>query len=81
MSARAGRVSVHSIEPRGLSREAAAAYIGIGETLFDRLVDRGALPKPGRLDGRIIWDRHQLDRTLDRLFDEPEIEGKFVRTG
>jgi predicted DNA-binding transcriptional regulator AlpA len=67
------------IEPRGLCREDAAAYMGIGATLFDRLVAAGRAPKPGRLDGRVIWDRRKLDRFLDDLFDEPELDDPHSR--
>jgi predicted DNA-binding transcriptional regulator AlpA len=66
-------------EPRGLSRDAAAAYIGIGTTLFDRLVEQGVLPKPARLEGRVIWDRRRLDRVLDSLFDEIDSDDPFAR--
>jgi predicted DNA-binding transcriptional regulator AlpA len=66
-------------EPRGLSREFAAAYIGIGTTLFDQLIEQGVLPKPARLQGRVIWDRRRLDRHLDRLFDETELDDPFAR--
>ena len=66
-------------EPRGLSRDAAAAYVGIGTTLFDRLVENGRLPKPARLEGRVIWDRRRLDRVLDSLFDEIDSDDPFAR--
>lgn len=67
MSARAA--GSLSIEPRGLAREDAAAYVGVGTTLFDRMVQDGRMPKSARIDGRVIWDRRQLDRAMDRLFD------------
>lgn len=60
-----------SIEPRGLSRPEAAAYVGIGSTLFDALVRDGKFPQPARLNGRLIWDRKALDRAMDELFDAP----------
>jgi predicted DNA-binding transcriptional regulator AlpA len=68
-----------TIEPRGLSREDAAAYMGIGATLFDRLIAAGRVPRPVRLDGRVIWDRRKLDRFLDDLFDQPEFEDPHSR--
>lgn len=46
--------------PRGLSREQAAAYVGIGATLFDRAVADGKMPAPLRLYGRVVWDRARL---------------------
>lgn len=53
--------------PRGLSRAQAAAYVGIGTTMFDELVEDGTLPPPFRLRGRKIWDRFRLDRAIDGL--------------
>jgi predicted DNA-binding transcriptional regulator AlpA len=52
---------------RGLSRAEAAEYIGIGTTKFDALVQDGRMPKPKRIDGRIIWDRVAVDRAFDGL--------------
>lgn len=60
-----------AIEPRGLAREDAAAYVGVGTTLFDRMVQDGRMPKSARIDGRVIWDRRQLDRAL-RAQDDPD---------
>lgn len=57
-------------EPRGLSREEAAAYVGVGTTHFDKMVSEGRMPKPFRLDGRVIFDRKALDRRLDALSDQ-----------
>jgi hypothetical protein len=56
-------------EPRGLSRIDAAAYFGIGTTLFDQLVESGKIPRPFRLEGRVIWDRYRLDAAIDELQD------------
>lgn len=53
--------------PRGLNREQAATYVGIGSRMFDELVAEGALPSPFRLRGRKIWDRTRLDRAIDDL--------------
>lgn len=58
------------LEPRGLSREQAAAYIGVSAGLFDRMVDDGRMPRAKRIDGRRVWDRHQLDRAFAALPDE-----------
>lgn len=56
-----------SLPPRGLSREEAAAYIGIGATKFDELVQRGDMPGPKRIDGRKVWDRRRLDSAFEAL--------------
>ncbi|MBB4001626.1 helix-turn-helix transcriptional regulator [Aurantimonas endophytica] len=55
------------IVPRGLSRSQAAAYVGIGTTLFDRLVTAGKMPHPREIGGRRIWDRHEVDMAFDDL--------------
>ena len=56
------------IEPRGLRRADAAAYVGVGPTKFDELVATGCMPKPFRIDGA-AWDRKRLDLALDALSD------------
>lgn len=56
-----------SLPPRGLSRTESAAYIGVGVTLFDRLIETGMMPRPKRLAGRVVWDRRQLDVAFDAL--------------
>ncbi len=56
-----------SIDPRGLNREAAASYIGIGTTLFDALVGDGRMPKPKLINSRKVWDRQELDIAFNKL--------------
>ena len=58
-----------SLAPRGLSRVQAAEYIGVGVTKFDEMVDDGRMPKPKRIDGRVIWDRIKLDAAFAVLDD------------
>jgi len=53
-------VSPPGIEPRCLSREQAARYLGIGRTLLKRIG-----PPPIRLGRRRVYDRVDLDRWLD----------------
>lgn len=55
---------------RGLCREEAATYLGIGTTLFDRHVDAGTFPGPKRIGSRKVWDVRALDRAFDALPDE-----------
>lgn len=60
----------HVIQPpakRGLSRTEAAGYIGVGATLFDRLVAAGEMPRPKRIGVRNIWDRCALDVAFESL--------------
>ncbi len=56
-----------SLPPRGLSRERAAAYIGISASMFDEMVKDGRMPRPKKLNSRTVWDRLALDRAFDRL--------------
>ena len=57
------------VPPRGFSREQAAEYIGLSATKFDQLVADGRMPKPKRIDGRVVWDRLQLDSAFAALPD------------
>jgi len=52
-----------SLPPRGLSREQAAAYVGISPSLFKD----GRMPAPKRINSRTIWDRLQLDEAFTAL--------------
>lgn len=54
-------------EARGLSREQSAAYVGIGTSLFDRMVQDGRMPRPKHMNSRTVWDRLALDRAFDAL--------------
>lgn len=53
--------------PRGMSHEQAARYIGVGATLFDEMVRDGRMPKPTRINKRIVWDRHKIDEAFEEL--------------
>ena len=58
---------------RGLSRSEVAGYIGIGTTLFDKMVEAGQMPRPKRIGVRNVWDRFEVDLALDRLStDNPD---------
>lgn len=68
--------------PRGLRREEAAYYIGVGTTKFDQLVADRRMPKGRRLDGRVVWDRIELDMAFSDLAsaDENAIDGAFRKS-
>ncbi|MFG1319875.1 hypothetical protein [Xanthobacter autotrophicus] len=57
--------------PRGLNRDEAAYYIGVGTTKFDEMVRDGRMPRGKRVDGRVIWDRVQLDLHFSELDNRP----------
>jgi excisionase family DNA binding protein len=54
-------------DPLGLSMDEAAAYLGIGLTLFLRMVEDGRMPRPHRADGRRIWDADEVAMAFRRL--------------
>jgi predicted DNA-binding transcriptional regulator AlpA len=69
-----------SLPPRGLSRMQAAEYVGVGPTKFDEMVAIGKMPKPKRVDHRVIWDRLEVDAAFAAL-DEgslPKANGSAV---
>jgi len=64
-----------SYAPRGMSRAEAARYIGVGTSKFDELVEARRMPKPKRVDGRVIWDRIAIDAAFTDL---PEDGGNRI---
>jgi predicted DNA-binding transcriptional regulator AlpA len=58
-----------NLPPRGLSREQAAAYIGVSPSLFDAMVKDERMPQPIRINARVLWDRFELDRAFTTLSD------------
>ena len=67
MTASARALRQASQPRRGLRREEAATYVGIGPSKFDDLVKDGRMPKPRRIDGVVVWDIVQLDAYFDCL--------------
>lgn len=52
---------------RGLSRDEAADYLGIGTTKFDELVSIGLVAQPRRCGSRNLWDIRELDIAFESL--------------
>jgi predicted DNA-binding transcriptional regulator AlpA len=67
-----GSILPLSLAPRGLSREQAAAYVGISPSFFDKLIRDGRMPLPKRVNARVIWDRVKLDAAFEALGDTDE---------
>jgi excisionase family DNA binding protein len=68
--------NIERLNPRrGLSRVEAAAYVGVSPSKFDELVLDGRMPAPKRIDGRKVWDIHNLDIAFDALPFENETSG------
>jgi predicted DNA-binding transcriptional regulator AlpA len=64
------------LAPRLIGREAAAAYVNLSPTVFDRLVSEGRMPKPRQLTPhRKAWDVRELDVAVDNLPKEGESAG------
>ena len=55
---------------RGLCRKDAARYVGLSPSKLDSLIGDGRMPKPVKIDGRVVWDRHDLDECFE-LLKEP----------
>lgn len=59
--------------PRGMSRDEGARYIGVGTTKFDEMVADGRMPRPKRIDGRVVWDRLKIEAAFSDLPDEKQV--------
>lgn len=62
-----------SYAPRGLNRDEAARYVGVGATKFDEMVSDGRMPRPKRVDGRVIWDRLRIEAAFSDLPDDTKV--------
>lgn len=67
MTAAARHAPILTAAPRGLRRETAAVYVGVGVTKFDEWVRDGRMPRPKRVDGVVVWDRLALDSAFEAL--------------
>jgi predicted DNA-binding transcriptional regulator AlpA len=54
-------------ERLGLSRAEAAEYVGVSPRLFDEMVSDGRMPKPKRVNSRLIWSRRALEIAFAEL--------------
>jgi predicted DNA-binding transcriptional regulator AlpA len=52
---------------RGLCRNDAAMYVGVGPSKFDEMVSDGRMPRARRIDGRKVWDVRELDQSFEDL--------------
>jgi predicted DNA-binding transcriptional regulator AlpA len=54
-----------TLAPRLINRDAAAAYVSISPTLFDRMVEDGGMPRPRLLGSKgRAWDVRELDASF-----------------
>lgn len=63
------RADAIAYPPRGMCRDEAARYIGVGTTKFDEMVKDRRMPQPKRVDGRLVWDRLAIDAAFTDLPD------------
>jgi hypothetical protein len=61
------KVRATSLPRRGLSREEAAMYLGIGAGTFDEMRAAGKIDSPRLIKGRKLWDIRDLDTAFDSL--------------
>ena len=66
MTARRSDLSDLPDWPRLLSREQAAAYVGVSVGMLESRIG-DPFPEPIRIGGRKLYDRRALDRAVDRL--------------
>lgn len=64
-----GDVLPRSLPPAGISREEAAAFVGVSASLFDEMVDDGRMPGPKRINGRVVWSVRKLTLAFEALPD------------
>lgn len=66
--------------PRGLRRDEAARYVGVGATTFDKWVEEGLMPKPKRIGSIVVWDSEALDLSFSSLDESAAGANDFDRT-
>lgn len=69
-----------ALAPIGLSRSQAAEYIGVGATLFDKMVSDGRMPDPIAINSRRVWNRLEVEKSFEALkyADAPPASGSDI---
>jgi len=60
--------------PMMMLRKTAMAYCDMSEGAFMREVACGVFPEAVKLGARYYWSRNELDKAIDKLFGNHEIE-------
>ena len=60
------QVLPENLPPIGISREQAAAFIGVSSSTFDKAIGK-SMPNPRELGGRLIWDVDELVQAFKKL--------------
>jgi hypothetical protein len=63
-----------SLPPIGVSKEVAAAYVGLSPGKFQELVDRKLMPQPKRVGARLIWDLEEVREAFKALSADGECD-------
>lgn len=64
---------------RLIPKTAAAEYLGMGTSLFTRLVSQQKLPQPIRIsERRIVWDIKDLDEHIETMKTEAHKETEIL---
>jgi hypothetical protein len=61
------KIRATSLPRRGLSREEAAMYLGVGGNTFDEMRARGQIEPPRLIKGRKLWDIRDVDMAFEAL--------------
>ncbi|WP_224701991.1 helix-turn-helix transcriptional regulator [Devosia aquimaris] len=69
---RRGDALPRSLQPIGLSREVAAAFIDVSPSKFDEMVKDGRMPKPKQIDARRVWSRVAVEKSFAALPSDGE---------
>lgn len=62
------------VQPIGLRRKTAAAFLGVSVQKFDAMAREGRIPKPRMLDSIKLWDRVELEEFYYSLSLEDEAD-------
>jgi hypothetical protein len=61
-----------SLPPIGATLDVAAAFVSVSPAKFTDLVNRGLMPKPKRVDRRLIWDLEEVKVKFKALPSEAD---------
>lgn len=62
--------------PRAMRSDRAAAYLGMSQASFLRLVADNVFPQGVPIRGMIVWDRYDLDAAFENLKQQGEAKAK-----
>jgi len=65
------RALLRNLVPRLLRAQQAAEYAGVSPSKFRQLVEDGRMPASFPIDGCTVWDRFDLDASIDLLKHAP----------